>query len=1060
MDTLIHLNHLPNTEVVSKIKPLSSTGAVCSQGNTEERRSGEEAVRQRAPPAVDEPGDDPQAAQNVAGESPQHAPQPVTAAPHTAPPFTCLSSVPLPDSQDKTFFSMENPSPINLPEILPICSNTSQESISADLSAEESVCVSTSLPTTVKEDCSSSSETQKLSPPHASSDIQSDSAVQEMHYGSQTDKEKGYFDSGTTQISPSREGAGLLDVTGPEKHSVMLEYKPETAPTIEPDENEHKVESVHHKLQSQISFPASSFSIQQSSSDTTEPGVMALSDWGENQSSQTGQPDAVEQSCIDQDSTPPILSSSGSDKRNKQTDISQLQPKSGEISNDSKDTRKTSSFESLKMFEKNKNLADTSDQEPQLDSSETLEISKAGETLPGLCTPESRDSLSKRSTDRDHSNIERSSTLREEEHVERRIGKKQPEMLIVCASTQSSSKPSAAVPLFDTNVSLLSEGVVATDTSDQILTTETPLSTELVHSSEEMVLVREDGNISAGWSNMQLNQSYLLREDGTVCEAAIFSSGLSATEPKRYEESLQTDIALHSESVEVYEFCSLVEEVAEETVCVNNSAQTPHSPGYEVNLFNALLENSEDYNEKEDLEPQLKSSIHTIIEGETVILSQHPLSPSHDAKKIEAMSNSNSPNLSSKNTDEAHLVLDVNQDIEIANSGEVCFVEVANESSCSFMVENTDASLVTPCSELTLAGQKQTERRSSPLFETVLQKKDADASTGILSLIPPVVTGEGLGMESSIAVSVHVSHVELQTSGLTLLSATETDLNPPQGTENDALSRESKQESSLHSNVLNPKLLLLKQGETSLLKHPSSLLRKVVGQQNVAINLATAHKSWPSTVSKECVPQMASATDSSRASVALTGQRDQTQCSLKTTADPSEKMQATTLSSNILLVADQNSSSSSRSEKEALPLSKAATPESDVAPQDVLNPDVSSLNTPNKVYMVPITVEDGRIIMSSTSPTQPGSVSGSIYMEEESEDLEQDELMGENETQEAETGQVSSPEEASDEDLDKTDSEMTTPGLQYKVMTLRFTSFQYILAGKCGLGTLSENCHV
>lgn len=1023
---------------------------MCSEGNTEKRRSGEEAVRQCAPPAVDELGDDPQAAQNVAGESPRHAPQPVTAAPLTAPPFTCPSSVPLPDSQDTTFFSMENPSPINLPEILPICSNTSQETISEDVSAEESVRVSTSLPASVNEDCSSSSEMRKLSPPHGhpSSDIQIDSTVQEMHDGSKTDKEREHSDSEANQTSPSREGAGLLDVTGSEKHSVMLEYKPKTAPTIEPGKNEHKVEPGHHELQSQISFTASSLSLQQSSFDTTKPGVVALSDWAENQSSQTAQPDVVEQSCIHQDSTSAVLPSSLSDKRNKQTDTQQLQPKSEEISNDAKDTRKTSSLESVKMFENNKDLADTSDPEPQLPSSETLEISKAGETLSGLYTSGSRDSLSNRATDRGHSKIERSSsTLHEGEHVERRIGKEQPETIIDCASTESSSKPSAAAPLFDTNVSLLAEEVVAADTSDQVLKTETPRTTELVHSSQEMVLVREDANISGAWSDMQLNQSYLLREDGTVCEAAIFSSKLSTTEPKRYEESFQTDIELHSQSVEVYQFCSLVEEVAEETVCVNNSAQTPHSPGYEVNLFNALLENSEDYNEKEDLEPQLKPSIHTVNEGETVIISQSPLPPPHDANKIEPSSNRNSHDLSSKNSVEPHLVLDVNQDIEMANSSEVCFFEVPNESSsCSFTVENTDASPVTPCSEITLAGQKQAEGRRSPLFETVLQKKDADSSTAILSLIPPVVTGEGLGMESSIAVSVHVSHVELQTSGLTLLSTTETELTPSQSTENNTLSRESKPASFRCSSVLNPEVLLLKQGETSLLKHPSSLLKKVAGQPNVAINLATAHKSWPGTLSKECVAQMASAADSSCASVAPTGQQDQTQCSFSTTADPSEKVEATNLRSNILLGPDQNSSSNSQSDKEALTVFKTATPESDVASQDVLDPDVSSPNTPDKVYMVPISMEDGRIVMSSTSPTEPVSVSESLYMEEESEDLEQDELMGENETHEAEPGQVSSPEEASDDEPDKTDSEMTTSGLQYKVLRLRIVSFQHILA--------------
>ncbi|XP_056890866.1 helicase SRCAP isoform X2 [Takifugu flavidus] len=931
---------------------------------------------------------------------------------------------------------MEKSSPVNLPETLPICSNTSQDSISEDVPAEESVRVPTSLPTSLNEDCSSSSEMQKLSSPHGHpvSAIQNDSTAEEMHYRSQTHNEKWHSDRETNQRSnkPSREGAGLLDVTGSEeKQADMLEYKTGTAPTIEPGKNEHKVEPVRHESHSQISVTASSLSVQQSSFDTTGPGIMGSSDRGENQTSQTGQPDAAEQTGIHQDSTSPVLASALPDKRTKQTDTSQ--PKTEEISNDAKDAQKTNSLESVEKFANNKELADTSGQEHQLPSSETLAVPAAGELLRGLYTSGSRESLSSSATGKDDGKVQGSSRLPGGEQMERSLGTEKPEMVIFCASTESSSKPSAAVPSFDTRVSLQTEEVVATDPSDQVLTTETPLTTELVHSSQEIVLVREDANISGGWSNVQLNQSYLLREDGTVCEAAIFSSELSTAEPKQYEESFPTDIELHSQSVEVYQFCSLVEEVAEETVCVSSAAHAPHSPGYEVNLFNALLENSEDYHEKEDLEPQRKPSLNTINEGDAVVISQHPVPLSHDATKVQPSSNSNSHNLSSKNTVEPHLVLGVNQDVEAANTSDVCFVEVATESPCSFTVEKPDAGPVPPCSEITLAGQTQTEGRSSPLFQTVLQKKDAEASGGILSLIPPVVTGEGLGMESSIAVSVHVSHVELQPSELTVLSATETDLTPSQSIENVALSREPKQESSQRSNILNPKLLLLKQGEPSLLKHPSSLLKKVTEQQNVAISLATAHKSWPGTVSKECLPQMASAADASRASAALTSQKDQKQRPFDTPADPSVKVQSTNLGSNISLVPDQSTSSSSKFEKEALTIPETSTPESDVASQDVIAADVTSASMPNKVYMVPISVEGGRIVMSSTSPTEPVNQSESLYMEEESEDMEQDELMDENETQDAEAGQVSSAEEASDEEPDKTDCEMTTPGLQYKV---------------------------
>lgn len=998
-------------------------------------------MRQRAPPAVDELGDDPQAAQNVAGESPRHAPQPVTAAPHTAPPF-CPSSVPLSDSQDKTFFSMERSSPVNLPETLPICSNTSQDSISEDAPAGESVRVPTSLPTSLNEGCSSSSEMQKLSSPHGPpvSAIQNDSAAEEMHYRSQTDKEKRHSDRETNQRSnkPSREGTGLLDVTGSEETQAdVLEYKTGTAPTIEPGKNEHKVEPVRHESHSQISGTASSLSVQQSSFDTAEPGIMGSSDRGENQTSQTGQPDAAGQTGVHQDSPSPVLASPLPDQRTKQTDTSQ--PKTEEISNDAKDTQKTNSLESVEKFADNKELADTSGAEHQRPSSETLAVPKAGELLRGLHTSGSRESLSSSATDKDGGKIQGSSRLPGGEQMERNLGKDKPEMVIFCASTESSSKPSAGVPLFDTRVTLQTEEVVATDTPDQVLTTETPPTPELVHSSQEIVLVREDASISGGWSNVQLNQSYLLREDGTVCEAAIFSSELATAEPKQYEESFATDIELHSQSVEVYQFCSLVEEVAEETVCVSSAAHTPRSPGYEVNLFNALLENSEDYHEKEDLER--KPSLNTINEGDAVVVSQHPIPPSHDATKVQPSSNSHSHNLSSKNTVEPRLVLGVSQDVEAANTSDVCFVEVATESPCSFTGEKPDASPAPPGSGISLAGQKQTEGGSSPSFQTVLQKKDAEASGGILSLIPPAVTGEGLGMESSIAVSVHVSHVELQPSGLTVVSATETDLTPSQSVENVALSREAKQESSQRSDVLNPKLLLLKQGETSLLKHPSSLLKKVTEQQNVAISLAAAHASWPGTVSKECLPQMASAADASRASAALTSPKDQKQRSFDTTAAPPVKVPSTNLSSNISLVLDQSTSSSSKSETEAITISKTSTPESDVASQDVIAADVTSSSVPNKVYMVPISVEGGRIVMASTSPTEPANQSESLYMEEESEDMEQDELMDENEAQDAEAGQVSSAEEASDEEPDKTDCEMTTPGLQYKVLI-----FQHVQA--------------
>lgn len=1038
-------------------------------------------MRQRAPPAVDVLGGNPQAAQNVAGESPRHAPQPVAAAPRPVPPFTYPSSVPLPESNDSAFLIMENAPPTNLPETLPISSD-SKDSISEEVPAEESG-VSRSLPTSLSEDCSSSAEMQRLSSPLCpplTSDTQIDSTVQELHYGSQTDTEKSHSNSQTKQIQPLREDAGLVVITGTkEKQSVTLEYKPETATNIEPGGKEHTGGNILYQSQSQICFTASSPSVPQSSvgfkvQDTTEHGTMELSDRDENQSSHTTPPGAVEQTDSHQDSKSSLLPLPLSDNSEiKQTDISKTQPKIKELSNDAREIQKANSLESVEMFEHVKEFVDASHKETQPPSAEILETPKAEELLPGLYTfPGKGGSVSSSTAGREDGNIQRSCNPLEGEQVESSLREEQPDTATFCSFTQeSSSKPSAAPSLFDTSlvVSLQAEPVVAADAShpsDQVLTTETPLTAELVHSvhAQEILVVREDAHISGDWSNMHLNQSYLLqREDGSVCEAAIvneLSSELSTGEPKLYEESVQADIELHSQPVEVYEFCSLVEEVAEETVCASSSAQMPHSPGYEMNLFNALLENPDDYTVKEDLESHLEPSIHTINEGDTVIISQQPLPSSHDANQIQPCSNSNSHNLSLKNTRVAavgqHLLLDANQAVEVANSSEVCLVEVAAETSGSFTVEQADTSLqiVTPCSQVSAAAQNQTEVSESPVIQTVPQKQEAEATAGVLSLISPVVTGEDMGIKSSVAVSVHVSHVQNQpslnqTPKVTVVSATKPALTPSQTIQKVAVSTETKSEafSTTHSSgIINPKLLLLKPGETPLLKHPPSLLAQVSKQQNAAGKLANAHSSWPGTVSKECLPQTVSAADSLCASVALSSQKDQTQCSVDTTsvtAALSVKEQPPTMSGNISIQLDQTASitsitSTSKSDEEALIITQTSTSEVDLASQDVVTPtDATPPATPNTLYMLPASVEGEGTVMASPSPNDPVSQPDSLYMEEESEDMEQDEPMGETEAQEATSGQVSSPEEASDEepDPDKTESEMTTPGLTHKVFS-------------------------
>ncbi|XP_008275975.1 helicase SRCAP isoform X2 [Stegastes partitus] len=973
---------------------------------------------------------------------------------------------------------MENAPPTSLPETLTVSSD-SQDIISEEVLTEESVAevvgVARSLPTSLAEDCSSSAEMQRLPaplcPPLAS---QIDSTVQELQYGSQTGKEKSHSNSQTNQIQPSREGAGLVVITGTkETQAVTLEYKPETGTNMELGGKEHTGGNILIQPQSQIYFTVTSSSAPQSSvgfTVTTAHGAMEQSDRDAlvhaNQGSHIPPSGAAEQAGSHQDSELSVLPLSPAENREiKQTDLSKTQPKIiKEISNDAREIQKESSLQSVETFEHVKALSDTSHKETQPHSAEILETPKARESLPGKGS--SMSSSNEGSCNPLEEMQIESST--QEEQTDMTTSSSDSTMLPECSSLQgSSSKPSSASPLFDTGLVVsLQAGEVfkagSSHTSDQVPTTQTSLIDEFVHTAnaQEIVVVREEAHITGDWSNMHLNQSYLLqREDGSVCEAAIvneLSSELSAGEPKLYEESVQAEMEMVSQPVEVYEFCGLVEEVAEETVCATSSAQMPHSPGYEVNLFNALLENSEEYTVKEDLE----TTIHTVGESGTIIISQQPLPSSNDLNQIQACSNNNSHNLSIQNTRvaavEQHLVLDANQAVEVAHSSEVCLVEVAAVTSDSFTVEQTDTStqIGTHCSQVSAAVSDQTEVSDSAIIQTVLPKPETEATAGSISLLSPVVTvtGQDMGMQSPVAVAVHVSHVENrpslnQTPGVTVVSATKPEVcvsshegtketpaateTPSQIIQNVVVPTETKPEafSTAHSGI-NPKLLLLKPGETPLLKHPPSLLAQVSKQQNAAGKLANAHSSWSGTVSEECLPQTISAADSLCAPVALSSQTDQTQCSVNKTpvAAAPVKVQQPTVSCNISLQRDQAASVTSTtpaSKSEALTVTKT-----DPASRDVFAPtDAPPLATPHTLDMA--SVEREHTATTSTSPEDPVSRPDPLYVEEESEDMEQDEPTGEAEAQEATSGQVSSPEEGSDEEPDKSD--MTTPSSPHKV---------------------------
>ncbi|XP_068592924.1 helicase SRCAP isoform X2 [Cebidichthys violaceus] len=923
---------------------------------------------------------------------------------------------------------MESAPQIDLPETLPISSD-STVGISEEVHAKDRIVgVSGSLPTPLIEDCSSSAGMQRppapLCPPLAP-DTQIDSTVQELQCGSQTDKEKSPSNSQTNQIQPPREGAGLVVVTGTkEKQSVTLEYKPETGTIVELGGKEHTGGNILLKPKSQIRFTASSPSVPQSSvgfrvRDAAEHGALESSDRGP---SAVPPPGAAVHAGGHQDSkSPPLPLPSSGTSEIKQTDLSK--PKIiKEISTDAGELQKANSLESVEMFER----VDTSLKERQPPSAEILETRKAREPLPGLfASPGDGCSASSRGD----GGIQRSRDQLEGERLESSVREEQTAasssdftVLPEGSSTrESSSKPSASRLLLDTGL------VVEADTShpsDRVPETPPPPTAEVVHSAEaqEIVVVREEAHISGDWTNMHLNQSYLLqREDGSVCEAAIvneLSSELSAGEPKLYEESVQAAIELDSQRVEVYQFCTLVEEVAEETVCASSSAQMPHSPGYEVNLFNALLEHSE-YTVKEDLEP----SIHTINESGTVIISQQPLHVSNDAS-------SNSHNLSVQTTRAAvgqHLVLEAERAVEVANST-LCLVGVAAVASDSFALEQT----VTP--QVSSALSDQTQVSDSPVVLTIPPKQEATAEA--LSFISPVVTGEDARTSSSAQPALSqtvVSATKREAFGSShegtkvAPALTET---PSQSIQNVAVPMESKPEALCNtqsSGPINPKLLLFKPGVTPVLKHPPCLLAKVSNRQNAAGELANAHSSWSGTASEECLLQTVS--DSLCASVALGGQKDQTQRSVDKASPPVEVQQPIVSGDSLHL--DQTASvspaaSTSRSDNEALTVTKPSSEADVVAP--------AGATTPNALYVLPSSVEREGAVTASTGVSDPVGQADSLYEEEESEDMEQDEATGETEAQEATSGQISSPEEGSDEepDTDKTEGEMT-PGSPVKV---------------------------
>ncbi|KAM4624625.1 uncharacterized protein srcap [Polymixia lowei] len=815
-----------------------------------------------------------------------------------------------------------------------------------------------------------------------------------------------------------------------------------------------------------------------------------------NQGSHIPMSDTVAQTGVHRTSEQPALPISLSDNsESRETDLSTTQLKIKQISNDATETQGANAMESIKIQEHVKEPIETSHKETQLPppSAEILENPKPDRQVRSgvySCSDGERSNSSSTADGENSDNIQRSSHLQAEEQVERSETEEHNDMdasssdlavLPECSSPQeSSAEPPTGPHLFETHLvdSRQVEQFVEAETSsapDQDPATETPLISKLVHSADTqgIVIVREEAHISGDWSEVHVNQSYLLqREDGSVCEAAVIneiSSEHSAGEPKLYADSIQSDIEIDSQPVEVYEICGLVEEVAEETICVSNSAQMPHSPGYEVNLFNALLDHSDEYPSKEGLHLHLESSLHTINENDNVIISQQAFPSSHNTNEMEVCPNDISHSMSMQHTTvaavEQHLVLDANQVVEVPASSEICLLQAAAAPD-SFTIEHTDTSaqIVASCLQADTAVSDQAEVSISPVIQMLPEKEEAEAAAGSSSVGSPmeVIAGEELGVGSSLAVSIHVSQVENQTTlkqsaGVTIVNATKAEacVSSLEGTKEIstltdassqnintvAVTRETKPEASRFtpfSGVINPKLLLLKKGETSLLKHPPSLLVQVSKQQNAASMLASAHISGSGTVSEECLPQTVSATHSVYETVVVSSQRDQTPFSVNkasATAPSTKAQQPTTITPTQLWqpAPAPPMPSQSKSDKEALIETKTSMGKADPTPGNVVTAKDTTPPTNRQTLDVPSALLEGAgKAPASSSSKHPVSQDDSLC---QNEDMEQDGPSGGAGPQEAAPGQASSPEEGSDEETepDKAECGMDTPSSAQKV---------------------------
>ncbi|CAB1337947.1 unnamed protein product [Coregonus sp. 'balchen'] len=604
-------------------------------------------------------------------------------------------------------------------------------------------------------------------------------------------------------------------------------------------------------------------------------------------------------------------------------------------------------------------------------------------------------------------------------------------------TTTAATSPIHHLPSTEIDLMQTEQSEVLMSNPDHKTRMETLLVSELVLSTDARGAVMLGGETSLELSEeVQVDQCVLLEEHLVSGDTAVIelNSEPSDREPTSFIEGTHSDIEMAPLAAGEFEIYSFVEEeIAIEVVGERPSL----SPNYEVNLFTPLIEHSENCTASEGQEIHLLSYPQASNDNDQVIIQQGPLSSDHGLSEM-VCSNDFTPSLSTQDvemTDEGQNFEPENTTTEMDNavvedSSEVCVVQTVPVSDTPDGQMDTCAQATAPCLETSTAVSDHRGVSISPATslsdtQTLPEETEVGATASTSSLVSPMeelteVVVQSTSQHSievlSSPITIHLPEGREQNCpplkevpGVTLQNTTEpkpcvsshegtkypqpcpTLTETPVQTQQDVYrtvnvtTTEANPEASrsTHSSgIIDPKLLLLKRGDTPLLKHPPSLLLGVSRQQSNSLTQASASSSSCGSDTApvlECLPKAVSAAVSVPLPKPLpvSSHRDQTEPSVKRepTAAPPATPATNTPSQSRLPPPSTPTPTPCKSDKEALTPIKTSTGKA-VTVSQTLNPNITNASSkPLSALKLPST--SGNVTRSklSGSPSD-GSQSG------------------------------------------------------------------------------------